>query len=83
MSSSIAPSFSITPIGRIHTPYKEKFAVPRQPRLAPSANARIELLGDANTPDAVRGLEQFSHIWLLFLFDQNLAAGWKPTVRPD
>ncbi|RCS73771.1 tRNA (N6-threonylcarbamoyladenosine(37)-N6)-methyltransferase TrmO [Vibrio casei] len=82
MSSSIDPSFSITPIGRIHTPYKEKFAVPRQPRLAPSASARIELLGDANSPEAIRGLEQFSHIWLLFLFDQNLAAGWKPTVRP-
>ncbi len=32
--------------------------------------------------EAVRGIEQFSHLWILFLFDQNLAAGWKPTVRP-
>ncbi|WP_105903069.1 tRNA (N6-threonylcarbamoyladenosine(37)-N6)-methyltransferase TrmO [Vibrio gangliei] len=75
-------SFAIEPIGKIHSPYKEKFAVPRQPRLAPSATARIELLGEANSPESVRGIEQFSHIWLLFLFDQNLAAGWKPTVRP-
>lgn len=75
-------SFSIEPIGKIHSPYKEKFAVPRQPRLAPSATARIELLGEANSPESVRGIEQFSHLWLLFLFDQNLAAGWKPTVRP-
>ncbi|WP_417884261.1 tRNA (N6-threonylcarbamoyladenosine(37)-N6)-methyltransferase TrmO [Vibrio rumoiensis] len=74
--------FSIEPIGRIHSPYKEKFSVPRQPRLAPSAKARIELFGEANSPEAVRGLEQFSHVWLLFLFDQNLEAGWKPTVRP-
>lgn len=74
--------YTLEPIGRIHTPYKEKFAVPRQPRLAPAASARIKLLGNANSPESVRGLEQFSHVWLLFLFDQNLAAGWKPTVRP-
>lgn len=80
--SKIIMSFVIQPIGKIHSPYKEKFAVPRQPRLAPSATARIELLGEANSPESVRGLEQFSHIWLLFLFDQNLSAGWKPTVRP-
>ncbi|HHF3196542.1 tRNA (N6-threonylcarbamoyladenosine(37)-N6)-methyltransferase TrmO [Vibrio diabolicus] len=74
--------YSIEPIGVIETPYKEKFAVPRQPRLVPTAKARVKLLGAANSPEAVRGLEQFSHIWLLFLFDQNLEAGWKPTVRP-
>ncbi|TOA28436.1 tRNA (N6-threonylcarbamoyladenosine(37)-N6)-methyltransferase TrmO [Vibrio parahaemolyticus] len=74
--------YSIEPIGIIETPYKEKFAVPRQPRLIPAAKARVKLLGDANSPEAVRGLEQFSHVWLLFLFDQNLEAGWKPTVRP-
>ncbi|BDR12661.1 tRNA (N6-threonylcarbamoyladenosine(37)-N6)-methyltransferase TrmO [Vibrio sp. STUT-A11] len=74
--------YSIEPIGVIETPYKEKFAVPRQPRLVPAATARVKLLGEANSPEAVRGLEQFSHVWLLFLFDQNLAAGWKPTVRP-
>ncbi|HHX8671950.1 TPA: tRNA (N6-threonylcarbamoyladenosine(37)-N6)-methyltransferase TrmO [Vibrio alginolyticus] len=74
--------YSIEPIGVIETPYKEKFAVPRQPRLVPEAKARVKLLGAANSPEAVRGLEQFSHVWLLFLFDQNLEAGWKPTVRP-
>ncbi|MBD1575133.1 MULTISPECIES: tRNA (N6-threonylcarbamoyladenosine(37)-N6)-methyltransferase TrmO [Vibrio] len=74
--------YTIEPIGLVQSPYKEKFAVPRQPRLAPNARARIQLLGAANSPEAVRGIEQFSHVWLLFLFDQNLAAGWKPTVRP-
>lgn len=72
----------IEPIGLIESPYKEKFAVPRQPRLAPSSTARVKLLGEANCPESVRGIEQFSHVWLLFLFDQNLNAGWKPTVRP-
>lgn len=72
----------IEPIAVIESPYKEKFAVPRQPRLVPSATARVKLLGESNCPEAVRGIEQFSHLWLLFLFDQNLQAGWKPTVRP-
>ncbi|WP_318521733.1 tRNA (N6-threonylcarbamoyladenosine(37)-N6)-methyltransferase TrmO [Photobacterium leiognathi] len=75
-------SYSIDPIGIIHSPYKEKFAVPRQPGLVPSARSEIILQGDANSLEAVRGIEQFSHLWLLFLFDQNLEAGWRPTVRP-
>ncbi|SIO95666.1 tRNA (N6-threonylcarbamoyladenosine(37)-N6)-methyltransferase TrmO [Vibrio spartinae] len=73
---------TLAPVGIIHSPYKEKFAVPRQPRLVPAATAQIQLMGEANCPESVRGLEQFSHLWLLFLFDQNLSAGWKPTVRP-
>ncbi len=74
--------YSLNPIATIESPYKEKFAVPRQPGLVPAATSRVKLLGDANCAEAIRGIEQFSHIWLLFLFDQNLAAGWKPTVRP-
>jgi len=74
--------YSIEPIGFIESPYKEKFAVPRQPRLVPAAGARVRLSDAVNSPEALRGIEQFSHVWLLFLFDQNLDAGWKPTVRP-
>ncbi len=72
----------ISPIGKIHSPYKEKFAVPRQANLVPSATAKIELLNEANCDEAIRGIEQFSHLWLLFLFDQHLDKGWTPTVRP-
>lgn len=83
MFSTLTPAMhSIEPIAIIESPYKEKFAVPRQPRLVPSATARARLTGEINCQEAVRGIEQFSHLWLLFLFDQNLAAGWKPTVRP-
>ncbi|ENM5774256.1 tRNA (N6-threonylcarbamoyladenosine(37)-N6)-methyltransferase TrmO [Vibrio mimicus] len=74
--------YPIEPVAIIESPYQEKFAVPRQPRLVPSATARLKLLGECNCAEAIRGIEQFSHVWLLFLFDQNLAAGWKPTVRP-
>ncbi|MDK9758928.1 tRNA (N6-threonylcarbamoyladenosine(37)-N6)-methyltransferase TrmO, partial [Vibrio sp. D173a] len=74
--------YTIEPIGFIESPYKEKFAVPRQPRLVPSSRSRVKLSGTANCLESVRGIEQFSHVWLLFLFDQNLQAGWKPTGRP-
>ncbi|MCE0493067.1 tRNA (N6-threonylcarbamoyladenosine(37)-N6)-methyltransferase TrmO [Vibrio salinus] len=73
--------YQIEPVGVIETPYKEKFSVPRQPGLVPSVS-RIRLQGKANCSESIRGIEQFSHVWLLFLFDQNLNAGWKPTVRP-
>lgn len=75
-------SYQIDPVGVIRSPYKEKFAVPRQPGLVPSARSELVLQGEANALEAVRGIEQFSHLWLLFLFDQNLEAGWRPTVRP-
>ncbi len=76
-------TYSLEPIGIIHSPYKEKFAVPRQPRLVSSAtvnNWRCRVTSIVWKPFAA--LNNFSHLWLLFLFDQNLAAGWKPTVRP-
>lgn len=73
---------TMTPIGIVQSPYAEKFAVPRQPGLVPAATATIELLGDSAHPDCVRGLEAFSHIWVLFIFHQTQNHGWKPLVRP-
>lgn len=70
------------PIARLRAPYKEKFGAPRQPGLAPSVSARVELLPEFASPEAVRGLEGFSHLWLIFLFHQTCDQGWKPTVRP-
>lgn len=70
------------PIGIVHSPFKEKFAVPRQPGLANSVEAELELIPPFNQVDFVRGLEEFSHIWLIFLFHQNLGRNWHPTVRP-
>ncbi len=75
-------NYAIEPIGIVHSPFKEKFAVPRQPCLTPSVQAKIELFDLANNEEALRGIEQFSHLWILFLFDQNLSKGWSPTVRP-
>ncbi len=74
--------FEIDTLGIIRSPYKEKFAIPRQPGLVKSARARLELLPPYDQPDVLRGIEQFSHLWLSFVFHQTMAQGWHPTVRP-
>ncbi|WP_417698317.1 tRNA (N6-threonylcarbamoyladenosine(37)-N6)-methyltransferase TrmO [Psychromonas sp.] len=77
-----------TIIGRVHSPYKEKFAVARQPGLVPSAKAELEILPPFNDINAFNGLDEFSHLWLIFTFHKNLcpdsesANSWSPMVRP-
>lgn len=75
-------SFSFAQIGTIHSPYKEKFAVPRQPGLIEDGGGELHLLPPYNQAEAVRGLEDFSHIWVMFIFHQTMEGGWRPTVRP-
>ncbi|MUH71497.1 tRNA (N6-threonylcarbamoyladenosine(37)-N6)-methyltransferase TrmO [Psychrosphaera haliotis] len=72
---------TIEPIAHIKTPFNEKFGIPRQPNLC-KAKGVVTLTTNFNSMQAVKGLERHSHIWLLFLFDQNLDKGWKPSVRP-
>lgn len=72
----------IQAVATCHTPYKQKFGIPRQPGLVDAAHGFIELIPPFNHLDCVRGLEQYSHLWLLFCFHENLSQGWKPTVRP-
>lgn len=69
------------PIGFIHSPFDEKFGIPRQPGLA-SIRAEVELIPPFANADAVRGLEHCSHIWLVFVFSATADKGWSPTVRP-
>ncbi len=69
-------------IGTIRSCYREKFGIPRQAGLTPSALAELELAGPFARREMVRGLEQFSHLWLVFLFHEAQSEGWQPTVRP-
>ncbi|MCG6202720.1 tRNA (N6-threonylcarbamoyladenosine(37)-N6)-methyltransferase TrmO [Psychromonas antarctica] len=73
-------------IGFIHSPYKEKFAVPRQSGLVPSAKAELEILPPYNDMNAFLGLESFTHLWLVFVFHKNRDSieenRWQPMVRP-
>ncbi len=72
----------IEPIGFLRTCFGEKFAVPRQPGLCPAAWGTLELLPEFRTAEAVRGLDGFSHVWLVFGFHKTEGEGWHPTVRP-
>jgi tRNA-Thr(GGU) m(6)t(6)A37 methyltransferase TsaA len=72
----------ITPVGYLRSCFREKFAIPRQPQLAPAARGVIELLPPYDQPAAVDGLEQVSHVWLLFLFHQALQEQPRLKVRP-
>jgi tRNA-Thr(GGU) m(6)t(6)A37 methyltransferase TsaA len=74
--------FSLEAIGIVESPYKEKFAIPRQANLVTAAKGRVILTGLQNNIDTIRDIEQFSHLWLLFIFHGTQAQGWKPLVRP-
>lgn len=74
--------FDVKTIGIIHTPYQQKFGVPRQPNLVPLGKGELHLIAPFNHPDCVRGLEQFSHLWLLFIFNHTAHQGWQNMVRP-
>ena len=74
-------AYSLQPVAFVRSPYTQKFGIPRQPGLAPAAQACIEMLPQFDA-DSVRGLEQFSHIWVQFVFHGTAGAGWQPLVRP-
>ena len=73
---------TVAPVGIVRSCFKEKFAIPRQPQLAPAARGVLELLPPFDQGDAVEGLEQVSHVWLLFLFHQALEDKPRLKVRP-
>lgn len=74
---------NITPIAHIRTEFPEKFGVPRQSGLAGSLRGTIVFAPEYRNPDALRGLDGFSHLWLIWEFSANLhRSDWQPTVRP-
>lgn len=75
-------------IGHVHTCYGEKFGVPRQPGIVADAWGELVFEPEFRAADAVRGLEGFSHVWVIFVFHENASSkvghgsDWKPLVRP-
>ena len=69
-------------IARIHSDFPTKFGVPRQSGLADALESTIVFEPEFRNPDALRGIEEFSHIWLIWQFDRALRDGWSPTVLP-
>lgn len=72
----------ILTIAHIVSPYGSKFGIPRQSGLAEEVRAKIVFEPEFASPDAVRGLEDFSHIWLIWCFSESVQSKWSPTVRP-
>lgn len=81
-TSIMKNSFTVTPIAYIETDFKEKFGIPRQSGRAPSLYAKIVFTPEYRTPEALRGIEGFSHLWLLFDFSLAHRTEFSPTVRP-
>lgn len=69
-------------IANIHSDFPTKFGIPRQSGLVQELTAKIIFTPDYRVPEAVRGLEDFSHIWLIWQFSQAVRDSWSPTVRP-
>lgn len=79
------PSMEIrfAPIGILRSPFTDRFGIPRQPRLVTAAESRLVMLPPYDREEAFKGIEGFSHCWLLFVFhDDCRQAGWRLTVRP-
>ena len=69
-------------IARIHSEFPTKFGIPRQSGLVPETRATVVFEPEYRNPDALRGLEGFSHLWLIWEFSESIRDGWSPTVRP-
>lgn len=75
---------TIRPVARIHTDFPTKFGIPRQSGLTGDLEARIVFEPEFSSPEAVRGIEAFSHLWLIWEFSENVqkTKKWSATVRP-
>ena len=72
----------ITPIATFHSPFKEKFGIPRQSGIVSALEGTIVLEPQFRNHDSVRGLDEFDYIWLIWEFSANKHAAASPTVRP-
>jgi len=75
-------SYPFETIGIVHSPFKEKFGTPRQPGLIKQTLFSIEMLAPYDCDEAFDGLDNFSHLWISFIFHQNKNKPWSPKVRP-
>ncbi len=74
--------YSMRPIAHIRSDFSTKFGVPRQSGLVDALEAAVVFEPEFRNPDALRGLEGFSHIWLIWVFSASVRQTWSPTVRP-
>ena len=78
----VMKDFQVKPIGYIKSDFSEKFGIPRQSGRAPSLKAKVIFYPEYRSDDALRGIEGFSHLWILFDFSKAHKNGFTPLVRP-
>lgn len=74
--------FIIHPIAHMHSDFSTKFGIPRQSGLVDQLRSTIVFAPEFRNPDTLRGLEGFSHLWLIWQFSEAVRTDWSPTVRP-
>ena len=78
----MSDTFEIRPIARMRSDFPEKFGIPRQAGIVEALEGLVVFEPEYRGPEALRGIEGFSHLWLIWQFSENLRAGFSPTVRP-
>ena len=73
---------TIQPIARMRSDFSTKFGIPRQSGLVEQLRSTIVFEPEFRNPDALRGIEEFSHLWIIWQFSEAVRQGWSPTVRP-
>ena len=74
--------YTIRPVAHIESDFPEKFGIPRQALVVAELRARVVFEEEYRNPDALRGIEGFSHLWLIWQFSESVRSEWSPTVRP-
>lgn len=75
-------NLTIRPVAYIHTDFPTKFGIPRQADLVPELRGKIVFTEEFRKPGILKGLQGFSHIWLIWGFSQSKSTDWSPTIRP-
>ena len=78
----MSQEYTMRVIARIHSDFSTKFGIPRQSGLVDALESTVVFEPEYRNPDTLRGLEGFSHLWLVWVFDQSVRETWSPTVRP-
>ena len=82
MGGSMQDSYDFRVIAHIETDFKEKFGIPRQSGRTPGSYGRIVFTPEYRVPESLRGITEYSHLWLLFVFSESVRNRFSPTVRP-
>lgn len=73
---------SIVPIARVRSPFPQKFGIPRQSNIIDAISSTVVFEPDYRNAEALRGIEDFDYLWLIWQFSENVRSEWSPTVRP-